>query len=190
MRVSVQRLFQLPESSCLNLICVLQLPYPLCLLLLQTSHLSLDLHPLFILFINLSNQLGALLLSLNVLLHTAHLDALVLLVLDHLLHWLRLQLLSAFVDFYHLFVLGAFLLEFLCLSVILICLVFLLVANSFLLRPAEVKIFLFQLLLLFLSLLLEAHFFMHVFIVALTDIYYLVCLVLGLLNFFPGLRSS
>jgi len=87
-------------------------------------------------------------------------------------------------------VLGPFILEFHCLSVVPIGLVLLLVADRFLLRLAEVKIFLFQQLLLFLSLLLEAHFFMHVFIVALPDIYYLVCLVLGLLNFFPGLHSS
>jgi len=190
MRVSVQRLFQLPESSCLNLICVLQLLYPLCLLLLQTRNLCLNLHALLILFINSSYQLGALLLSLHVFLHAAHLDALVFLVLDILLHWLRLQILNVFIDCYHLFVLGRFLLELLCLSEILFGLSLLLVDDSFLLRLAEVLIFLLQVILFLLSLLLETHFFMHVLVVSLTDIYYFICFVLGLLNFLPGLQSS
>ncbi len=84
--VSVQRNLQLAESRCLNLICVLQLLYPLRLLLLQARHLSLDLHALLILFIDSPNEFGALLLAFHVLLHAAHFCALILLVPDHLLH--------------------------------------------------------------------------------------------------------
>ena len=189
-RVSVQRYFQLPKSSCLNLICILQLLYPLCLLLLQARHLSLDLHALFILFVNSSYKLGALLLTLHVFLHAAHLSALVFLVPDHLLHWLRLQLLSAFLDRYHFFVLGPLLLESLRLSEVLFGLSHLLVSDGFLLRLAEVRVFLCQLSLFLFSLLLEAHFFVQMLVVTLTYIYYIICFVLGLLNFFPSLRSS
>lgn len=85
-RVSVQRNFQLPEGRCLNLIGVLQLLYPLRLLLLQARHLSLDLHALLVFLIDSSNELGALLLTFHVLLHAAHFSALILLVLYHLLH--------------------------------------------------------------------------------------------------------
>jgi hypothetical protein len=65
----------------------------------------------------------------------------------------------------------------------------LLVADCFLLRLAEVRVFLCQLSLFLFSLLLEAHFFVQMLEVTLTYIYYIICFVLGLLNFFPSLRS-
>jgi hypothetical protein len=86
--------------------------------------------------------------------------------------------------------LGPLLLESLRLSEVLFGLSHLLVSDGFLLRLAEVRVFLCQLSLLLLSLLLEAHFFVQMLVVALTDIYYIICFVLGILNFFPRLRSS
>lgn len=86
--------------------------------------------------------------------------------------------------------LGPLLLESFRLSEVLFRLGHLLVSNCFLLRLAEVRIFLCQLSLLLLSLLLEAHFFVQMLVVTLTNIYYIICFVLGLLNFFPSLRSS
>jgi hypothetical protein len=64
----------------------------------------------------------------------------------------------------------------------------LLAADSLLLRLAEASVFHCQLSLLLLSLLLEAHFFMQVLVVALTNSNYITGFALGLLNFFPRLR--
>jgi hypothetical protein len=144
----------------LNLICVLQLLYPLCLLLLQARHLSFDLHALLILLVNSADELCALLLTLHVLLHAAHLGAFILLVFYHLLHRLRLQFFSPFLDRNHLFVLSSFLLQTFSLTEVLFGLGHLLVADSFLLCLAEVSVFLCQLPLFLLSLLLQAHFLM------------------------------
>ena len=71
--VPIEGHLQLAEGSRLHLVGVLQLLDPLGLLVLQSGHLTLDLHAFLILLVDAANQLGPLLLSLQVRLHIAHL---------------------------------------------------------------------------------------------------------------------
>lgn len=189
-RVAVQRDFQLAEDGGLHLICVLQLFDPVGLLALETRHLALDLHALVVLFVNAADEFRPLLLTLNLCLHVAHLNALLLLVANHLLHALGLQLLGVLLHLDHLLVLLALHLETLCLAEVLLGLLHLLLTNRLLLLGAREVVPVLQLALLHRSLLHQSHFLILVLQVALAYPSDVVSLLLSLFNLFPSLQTQ
>jgi hypothetical protein len=98
------------------------------------------LHALLIFLINLSNQLVALLQPLLLLIHHAHLNRLVFLVAHHLLHSLSLQLLGFLLNTNHLLVLSPLSFQALGLTVVLLSLGHLLVANGFFLVKTQLLV--------------------------------------------------
>jgi hypothetical protein len=98
------------------------------------------LHALLIFLINLSNQLVALLQPLLLLIHHAHLNRLVFLVAHHLLHALSLQLLGFLLNTNHLLVLSPLSFQALGLTVVLLSLGHLLVANGFFLVKTQLLV--------------------------------------------------
>ena len=190
MRVAVQGYFQLSEDCGLNLICVLQLFDPVGLLAFETRYLALDLHALVVLFVNAAKELGSLLLTLNLCLHAAHLNAFFLLVANHLLHALGLQFLRVFLHLNHLLVLLALQLETLCLSEVFLGLLHLLLTDCLLLLGARQVVPVLQLAFLHGTLLDLSHFFILVLQVALAYSRDVVSLLLSLFNLFPGLQTQ
>ncbi len=186
-RIPIQSRLQFAECSRLYLVCVLQLSNPLRLLLLEPSNLSLDLHALLVLLVNATDQVLSLLQPFLLFLHHAHLHCLVLLVPDHLLHSLGLELLCAFLDIDHLLVLLSLSFETFSLTIVFLGLCHLLVADSLLLVQTVLLVAHLQLVLLLLSLLGQSHLLVLSLGIALSDIDNVVGLLLGLLNFFPGL---
>ena len=186
--VAVQRHFQLSEGRGLDLVCVLKLLDPVGFFALETRHLALDLHALVVLLVDAADELGPLLLALNLCLHVAHLEALLLLVADHLLHRLGFQFLGVLLDRNHLLVLLTLLFLELGFTEVALGLAHLLVTDGFLLLGARHRVPHLLLVLLMGSLLREAHLLVEVVLVALADANDITGFLFGFLNFFPGLK--
>ncbi len=169
------------------LVCVLQLSDPLGLFLLESGYFSLDLHPLLVFLVDAADQILSLLQPFLLFLHHADLHGLVLLVPDHLLHALGLKLLSALLDANHFLVLLSLSLKTLSLPVVFLSLGHLLVADSLLLVQTDLLVPHLQLVLLLLALLGQSQLLVLSFSVALSHIDDVVGLLLGLLDFLPGL---
>ena len=187
--VAVKRHFQFSEGRGLNLICVLKLLDPVGLLTLKTRHLALDLHALVVLLVDAADELGSLLLTLDLLLHVSHLKALLFLVADHLFHRFGLELFGILLDCDHLLVLLAFLLQEFGLTEVPLRLVHLLVADGFLLVGARHVVPHLLLALLEGTLLRESHLVVEVVLVTLADAYDISSFLFGFLDFFPGLKN-
>ena len=188
MRVAVEGHLQFSEGRGLNLICVLQFLDPVGLLALETRHLTLNLHAFVILLVDAADELGSLLLTLDLLLHVAYLEAFLLLVANHLLHGLGLELLGMLLDRNHLLVLLTFLLQALGLAEVPLGLVHLLVAYGLFLVGAGHVVPVLQLALIIGTLLGDSHLFVEVVLVALANAHDVAGLLLSLLDFLPGLE--
>lgn len=139
-RVAVQRTFELPKSCSLYLVCVLQLFNPFGFLRLQTRDFPLDLHSLFIFFVDATDQFLSLLLTLLFLLHESRLGRFILLVPNHLLHTLGFELFGALLYADHFFVLLALLFESFGFAVVAFGLAHLLTTDGFFLLHAKVLV--------------------------------------------------
>jgi len=148
------------------------------------------LHALLIFLVNLPNQLVALLQPLLLLIHHAHLNRLVFLVAHHLLHALRLQLLGFLLNTNHLLVLSPLSFQALGLTVVLLSLGHLLVANGFFLVKTQLLVAQGKLPLLLFPLHLQLLLVVGGFGVSLAHLNDLGRFLLGLLDLLPGLFKS
>lgn len=189
-RVSVQSSLEFAKRSRLYLVGILQFANPLGFFRFESGHFTLNLHALFVFFVNLANQLLALCETFLLHLSHAHFDSLVFLIAHHLFHALRLELFCAFLNLNHLFMLSALSLQSFGLSVILFSLSHLLVTDSFLLVIPDLLIAHLEFTLLLLALLLKKSFVVVHLCVALTDIDYVLRFLLCLFDFLPRLRMQ
>lgn len=188
-RVTIQSRFKLIKSCCLHLISVLQPSNPFSLLSLQSSNLTLNLHSLLILLINLSNQLLSLHKSQTFFFHQTIFNRLFFLITHHLLHTSSFQLLSVLLDSYHFLVLFTFCFKSLCVTKVFFCLTHLLVLNCCLLLLSELLIFHHKSVFFFLTLLFKVQLFLLGICVALSYSYYVIGFLFCFLNFFPCLQE-
>jgi hypothetical protein len=174
----------------LYLVCVLQFTDPLSLFSFQSRHFPLNLHALLILLVNLADKFLSLVQTLLLFLHHAHLDSLVLLVAHHLLHALCLKFLSALLNLDHFLVLGTLCLQALSLTVILLGLSHLLVADGLFLVKAVLLVAHLKLALLLFTLDLQGVLVVSSFSISLAHMNDVSSLLLGLFDLLPCLLRT
>jgi len=121
--VSIQCNLKFAEGLRLNLACVLQFSYPVRFLFFKASDLRLNLNSLLVFFVDTTDQVEPLLLTLQGLLLGAQLLLLLFLPADHVLHGLGLELVGLLLHVDHLLMLHALLLESIGLSSVTIAMV-------------------------------------------------------------------
>lgn len=189
-RVAVQGDFKLAEGGRLHLACVLQLADPLGLLLFEAGDLGLNLNSLFIFLVNSPDQVQALLLPLEGVFLLAQVPLLLLLVADHVLHRLRLDLLALLLQVDELLVLLALALQLVGFASVSLGLLLIVELDGLLLVLAVLSVTLHAIAVLGLLLRTDQVLLLAVLRVALPHLHDVDRLFLSLLDFLPSLHKD